>query len=241
MGISALRIPGTPGISGVRVARAAVFTACCVTLSTGAHVLLSGAPLPLPTVAAVAAAVFVLALALAGNGERRFWHIAALLIPLQLAADTVFTTGQATCYGPGGGPVTGPLRVMGVDLMCAGGDVGTPLDWGASIAAGEHAPQLHHPAGPWLLLAAHVAVGLAAAAWLRSGEAALGRLLRSAAAATFRPLLLAAAIRVPAGGSGAAPRRIPPVGRPEGTAPALPLLIHSVARRGPPPFLAPAR
>ncbi len=241
MGISALRTPGTPGVAGIRVARAAVFAALCVTLSTGAHVLLSGAPLPLPTVAAVTAAVFVIALVLAGNGERRFWHIAALLIPLQLAADTVFTTGQEACYGPGGGPVTGPLRVMGVDLMCAGGDVGTPLDWGASLAAGEHASQLHHPAGPWLLLAAHVGVGLAAAAWLRSGEAALGRLLRSAVAATFRPLLLAVAIRVPAADSGEAPRRARPAARPEGSAPALPLLTHSVVRRGPPPFLAPAR
>lgn len=45
------------------------------------------------------------------------------------------------------------------------------------------------PAVPWLLLAAHVAVGLLAAAWLRRGESALAGLLCAAAAVAFRPLL----------------------------------------------------
>jgi hypothetical protein len=225
-------------MAGIRVARAAVFAALCVTLSTGAHVLLSGEPLPLATVALVAFAVFLLALALAGDGQRRFGRIAALLLPLQLAADTLFTTGQATCYGPGGGPVTGPLRIMGVDLVCAGGDFGTPL---SRFAAGEQAAALgalNHPAAaPWLLLAAHVAVGLGAAAWLAGGEAALARLLRSAVAATFRPLLVAVAALWPAPdrASRLAPRATRRRSRPS---PAFPLLSHSVVRRGPPPVLA---
>ncbi|MEU5181340.1 hypothetical protein AB0G49_14925, partial [Streptomyces longwoodensis] len=69
-------------ISGTRLraARAALFTALVVTLSTASHVLLSRAPLPLNTVAAVAAAVFALAYALAGR-ERGFGPIAALLVP----------------------------------------------------------------------------------------------------------------------------------------------------------------
>ncbi len=91
----------------LRAVRAALFTALVVTLSTASHVLLSGVPLPLPTVAAVAAAVFALAYALAGR-ERSFGRIAALLIPLELAADTIFTTGQHVCYGRAGGPVAGP-------------------------------------------------------------------------------------------------------------------------------------
>ncbi|MDT0309194.1 hypothetical protein RM780_19825 [Streptomyces sp. DSM 44917] len=213
--------------SGIRVARAAVFAALTVTLSAGAHVLLSGTPLPLPAVAAVTAAVFALAWSLAGEHERGYRAIAALLLPLQLGADTVFTTGQETCYGPGGGPVTGPLRLMGVDLLCAGGDVGTPL---AGLAAPHQAAD---PAGPWLLLSAHLVAGLAAAAWLRCGERALARLLRSAAAATFRPLLLAVAALGAARAAHPAPR-LPRPRASRAALPGLPLLSHSVLRRGPP-------
>ncbi|MGP3970589.1 hypothetical protein [Streptomyces sp. 6N223] len=208
----------------MRVARAAVFAALCVTLSAGAQVLLSGAPLPFATVAVVGVAVFLLALALAGHGPRRFAHIAAVLVPLHLAADTVFTTGQSSCYGPGGGPVTGPLRIMGVDLMCSGGDLGSPLT-----------ESLQHPAAPWLLLAAHLVAGLLAAAWLACGEAALARLIRAAVATAFRPLLVAVAalrpnaaataVTVPGRARRASERR---------PGPALPLLFHSVVRRGPP-------
>ncbi|RMI43572.1 hypothetical protein EBN88_07145, partial [Streptomyces triticirhizae] len=150
--------------------RAAVFAALCVTLSAGAHVLLSGRPLPTPAVAMVSLGVFVLALTLAGERERGFAAIAALLVPLQLAADTVFTAGQGACYGPGAAPTPGPLRLFGVDVVCAGGDVGTPL---ARLVADGPRPLAEapgHAAGPWLLLAAHVAVGLAAAGWLRGGE-----------------------------------------------------------------------
>ncbi|MZE75872.1 hypothetical protein GTY57_02170, partial [Streptomyces sp. SID5475] len=110
----------------LRTLRAALFTALCLTLSTAAHVALSGVPLPVAPVAAVAAGVFLIAYALAGR-ERGFWSIAALLVPLELAADTVFTTGRHTCYGESGGPVAGPLRSLGVDLLCGGGTLGTPL------------------------------------------------------------------------------------------------------------------
>ncbi|NSC21169.1 hypothetical protein FM076_08075, partial [Streptomyces albus subsp. chlorinus] len=84
------------GAAGMRTARAGLFTALCVTLSCGAHVLLSGSPVPLRPLLAVSAAVFVLAFALAGR-ERGYARIAALLVPLELAADTVFTTGQHAC------------------------------------------------------------------------------------------------------------------------------------------------
>src|SRR5687768_11857528 len=101
-------------MSGMRLRglRAAIFTALVVTLSAASHVLLSRAPLPLSTVAALAAAVFAAAFALSAR-ERGFWRIAGLLIPLELAADTVFTTGQHVCYGPAGGPVAGSLRAVG--------------------------------------------------------------------------------------------------------------------------------
>ncbi|WP_372348690.1 hypothetical protein [Streptomyces sp. KL116D] len=218
-------------ISGtqLRAVRAALFTALVVTLSAASHVLLSRVPLPLPTVAAIAGAVFVIAYALAGR-ERRFGRIAALLVPLELAADTVFTTGQHVCYGEAGGPVAGTLRSFGFDVLCAG-NVGTPL---ARMAGGTDraAALLAHsdPAASWLLLGAHVTVGLLAAAWLRRGEQALAQLLRAVAAFTFRPLLLACAA-VTAHREPAAP----------GTRPAARVAaahtriwVHSVGRRGPP-------
>lgn len=219
-------IPGTQ----LRAVRAALFTAVVVTLSTASHVLLSRVPLPLGTMAAIAAAVFVIAYALAGR-ERGFGRIAALLIPLELTADTVFTTGQHVCYGRAGGPVAGPLRSVGFDVLC-GGSVGTPLAHVTGGSGGRAAALLAQtdPAAAWLLLAAHVTVGLLAAAWLRRGDRALDQLLRAVAAATFRPLLIAvAAVTVRL----APVRRLPrPARRSAGARTRL--FVHSLGRRGPP-------
>jgi hypothetical protein len=230
---------------GVRTTRAALFTALCVTLSSGAHVLLSGSPVPLRPFLVVTAVIFAIAFALAGR-ERDYVRIAALLIPLELAADTVFTTGQHACYGQTGGPVTGPLRSVGFDLLCGGGSVGTPLARMAARGGGADTyPLGFHgipgPALPWVLLAAHVGVGLLAALWLRRGEAAVARLLRSAAATAFSPLWFAVAVGAAHRGSEhgnglTVPRRTPEPGAPR----ALPLLTHSVHRRGPPVLTAAA-
>ncbi|MCX4991551.1 hypothetical protein [Streptomyces sp. NBC_00568] len=219
-------------ISGtqLRAVRAAVFTAVVVTLSAASHVLLSHMPLPLSTVAVIAAAVFALAFALAGR-ERGFGRIAALLIPLELAADTVFTTGQHVCYGRAGGPVAGPLRSVGFDVLC-GGSVGAPLARVTGGAPDRAAALLAQadPAASWLLLGAHVAVGLLAAGWLRRGERALDQLLRAVAATTFRPLLLAvAAVTVRL-----APARPLPRTARRSTAARTRLFVHSLGRRGPP-------
>ncbi|WP_406167807.1 hypothetical protein [Streptomyces sp. NBC_00996] len=244
-------------MSGIqlRAVRAALFTALVVTLSTASHVLLSRVPLSANTVAAVAVAVFLLAYALAGR-ERGFGRIAALLIPLELAADTVFTTGQHLCYGRAGGPVAGPLRSVGWDVLCGNGtQVGTPLaQWGRGGAERLHegwwsgggwagtdtdrlAALLAHadPATAWLLLAAHVGVGLLAAAWLRRGERALDRLVRAAAATTFRPLLLAVAAVAVRPGPTVRCVRLP---HPRTAIARNRVLVHSLGRRGPPYSLA---
>ncbi|MFF2202958.1 hypothetical protein [Streptomyces sp. NPDC058145] len=220
-------------ISGtqLRAVRAALFTAVVVTLSTASHVLLSRAPLPVATVTAVATGVFVTAYALAGR-ERGFGRIAALLIPLELAADTVFTTGQQSCYGRAGGPVAGPLHAFGFDVLCQGGSVGTPLAQ-VTGAPGRGAGVPLTDAGPaaaWLLLAAHLGVGLLAAAWLRRGERALAQLLGAVTATTFRPLLLAAA----AGTVRLLPVRRLPRPAPWPAVAGDRLLVHSLGRRGPP-------
>ncbi|WP_314172759.1 hypothetical protein [Streptomyces winkii] len=244
--------------AGIRTVRAVVFTVLCVTLSAGSHVLLSGVPLPLGPLLAVTGVIFLLAFALADR-ERGYGRIASVLIPLELLADTVFTTGQHTCYGQVGGPVTGPLRTVGVDLLCGGGGVGTPLAHAAAQNGGHGAAEAlargsqsggalgqfgsSGPLGPleatpsatpFLLLAAHVTVGLIAAAWLRRGEAALAGLLRAASVTAFRPLRLAfAAGRRTYEHRGSVPalRSLPVLGPRT-----LPLLTHSVHRRGPPPL-----
>jgi hypothetical protein len=202
----------------LRALRAALFAALCVTLSVTSHVLLSSMPLPLTAVVGAYAVVFGAAYALGGR-ERGYWAIAALLVPLELAADTAFTAGQHTCYGPGGGPVTGSWRA----LTCDGGAVGGTLAHTTGTGPADSA-------SPWLLLAVHLMVGLAASWWLRRGEAALHRVLRTA----FRPLAVAMAAAL--GGSTAPDRRLPAArpGLGVAAAPGLPLLLHSVVRRGPP-------
>jgi len=181
--------------------------------------------------------VFVVAYALAGR-ERGFARIAALLIPLELAADTVFTTGQHVCYGRAGGPVAGPLRSVGWDLLCGSNtQVSTPLARVTGTGTDRVTALLAHadPATAWLLLGAHIGVGLLAAAWLRRGERALTQLLRAVAATTFRPLLLAvAAVAVrPA----CTLRRIRRPG-PRTAVASDRLLAHSLGRRGPPRSVA---
>ncbi|MFE2329430.1 hypothetical protein ACFXD5_36955 [Streptomyces sp. NPDC059385] len=226
-------------ISGVRLRglRAALFSALVVLLSAGSHVLMSRVPLPPAPLVGAFAAVFALSYALAGR-ERGFGSIAGLLVPLELAADTVFTSGQHVCYGPAGGPVAGPLRALGLDALCGGTPVGGALT-GVTGPAADPAALLASPGpwAPWLLLGAHVSVGLLAAAWLHRGERALGRLLRAVAAFAFRPLSLAAAGA--AGSVGPKPRPARPTLPGAGARTRFP--AHSVGRRGPPVLGAFAR
>ncbi|MCX4544114.1 hypothetical protein [Streptomyces sp. NBC_01565] len=212
---------------GLRGLRAALFSALVVLLSAGSHVLMSRAPLPPSLVAGAFAGVFLIAYALAGR-ERGFAPIAGLLVPLELAADTVFTTGQHLCYGPAGGPVSGPLRALGLEELCGGTPLGGPLTARAGGPAAALAVE-PGPWTPWLLLGAHVSVGLLAAVWLRHGERALGRLVRAVAAFAFRPLLLVAASAAVVGPARRAPR---PVRSGAGARTRFP--AHSVGRRGPP-------
>jgi hypothetical protein len=225
----------------LRALRAALFAALCVTLSSTSHVLLARTALPLTAVAAAFAAVFAVAYVMAGRGERGFWSIAGLLVPLELAIDTVFTSGRQTCYGPSGGPVTGSWRSLHETVFChgqVGAGAGSGMAGRLSQVSGGAGLTTQVPSAtvPWLLLATHIAVGLLAAWWLRRGEAALHRVARAVVAAAFRPLLLAVA----AGRTGHGPRgaawTVRPPAAPAGPVPLL--LQHSVVRRGPPVLAA---
>ncbi|WP_424214207.1 hypothetical protein ACN20G_20225 [Streptomyces sp. BI20] len=214
---------------GLRGPRAALFSAVVVLLSAGSHVLMSRTPLPPLAVGGAFLAVFALAYVLAGARERSFAGIAGTLVPLELALDTVFTAGRHFCYGPAGGPVSGPLRALGLEELCGGAPLGGPLaEVGGRSGVAFWAPD---PLVPWLLLGAHVSVGLLAAWWLRHGERALGRLAGAVSAFAFRPLALvvAAGARVPVGSVGRGPR--PTVGVRAGRTR---LIAHCVGRRGPP-------
>ncbi|WNI15106.1 hypothetical protein [Actinacidiphila sp. ITFR-21] len=216
----------------LRVVRAALFAALCVTLSSTSHVLMAHTPLPLFAVGGAFAAVFTLAYLLGGR-ERGFWAIAGLMVPVELAVDTLFTSGQQACYGPSGGPVTGSWRTLHEAVVCHGSQVGGGL---AAVPGGQAAQQMPSTALPWLLLAAHVSVGLLASWWLRSGETALLRVLRSTAAAAFRPLLFAVAAAGPV--TAPPPGRPRPAARSAAGAPSARPLLHAVVRRGPPVLVA---
>ena len=209
--------------------RAALFAALCVTLSSTSHVLMSREPLPPAVVATAFAAVFGVAYLVAGRRECGFRLIAAMMVPLELAVDTWFTSGQQLCYGPSGGPVTGSWRSFHNAVICHGGEAGGRLP---GVSGASAAAQMPSATLPWVLLALHVSVGLLASWWLRRGEAGLQRVLRAASAAAFRPLLFAAAaVRRTA----PLPRRVCPAAAPVSPgALSARSLMHAVVRRGPP-------
>lgn len=215
-----------------RALRAAVFTALAVPLSALGQVVLTGRPLPLTLVAAATVAVFLVAAVLAGS-ERRLVQITAVLVPVELLLNTTFNLGQATC-APAFGPDHLPTRGMGL-LVCGGG----------SVDGSFLSEQLGHP-GPvapaltqLFVLLVHLAIALAAAVWLRLGDAALSglaralRSLRQSVATPLRLLLLLAPVparpvlRVP----------LPASDRPR---PRRELVVLSPAPRRGPPVFAPA-
>jgi hypothetical protein len=206
------------------VLRALVFTVLAVTVSSGSHVLMTTVPLPWPTVLAAGAASFVLALLL-GRRERSYPAIAALLVPLELALDTLFTDGQANCYRiTGQGPLLGPWHSVNTLFCGSTGPVTVVHPVGGGFA-------------PWLVLAGHLLVGLVAAWWLSRGEIAAFRLVRAIGA---RLLLVAAPLRralrlLAAALASAGPPPLPYRRPPARIDPAGPLrLRHALARRGPP-------
>ncbi|MFB7619234.1 hypothetical protein [Kitasatospora sp. NPDC056181] len=222
----------TTSTPATRALRAAVFTALAVPLSALGQVVITGRPLPLNLVAAATVVVFLVASAVAG-GERRLLHISAVMVPVELLLNTTFNLGQAGC-GPVLGAGHSPTRGMNL-LVCGGGSVDGSLFSGPLGHAGPVAPA----ATQLLVLLVHLLMALAAAAWLRLGDAALSglaralRALRQSVAAPLRALVLLLApapvrpvLRVPLPASdrprprredvvlSPAPRRGPPVPAP---------------------------
>ncbi|MET9873264.1 hypothetical protein ABZZ36_01305 [Actinacidiphila glaucinigra] len=232
----------------LRLLRAAVFTAVCVVLSAGAHMLASGHGVPGWTLAAGWLAVFAFATPLAGR-ERSTPAIATGLAGGQLVLHVLFNLG-GICGGGGVAEIAGRLLCderatelpSHVHTVAAGtshmaGMPGMAAMPGMSPAAAE-STMLSYSL-PMLL--GHAVAALTAGWLLRRGEAALWRLValsvRGLAELSGGALRHAVAlVRLLLTGSPAAPCAVPGAGRTDGSAPVprTVLLRHSLARRGPP-------
>ncbi|WP_441247577.1 hypothetical protein [Kitasatospora sp. McL0602] len=194
-----------------RALRAAVFTALAVPLSALGHVVVTGRALPLALVAAATVVVFLVAYTASGS-RRRFLHISAVLVPVELLLNTAFNLGQDTCATA--------AQSHGVDLLvCGGGSVnGSFL---TSSAPGTTQA---------LVLVLHLALALTAALWLSLGEAALGGLAEAVRAiAPLRVLRLLLA-PLPSCPSVLAP--VPDAG--QALPPRTEVVLSPAPRRGPP-------
>ncbi|WP_405010259.1 hypothetical protein [Kitasatospora sp. NBC_01539] len=170
------------GSPATRALRAAVFTALAVPLAALGQVVLTGRPLPASLLLGCTVAVLLLGLALC-DGRPGPWRAAAVMLPVQLLLTTAFNLGQAGC-------APASARAHGMDLLVCGG---------GSVPSG---PLLSGPVGPGggavrlTVLLVHLGLALAAALWLRLGEAAVGgaaavlRTARAAAGHACRRLLL---------------------------------------------------
>ncbi|MCC3775485.1 hypothetical protein [Streptomyces sp. UNOB3_S3] len=188
----------------LRLIRAAVFTAVCVVLSAGGHVLASCAKVPLWTLVAAGAAVLAVAVPLAGR-ERSLPGIAAALAVGQLALHALFALGQhgtrgadaAAAHRAGGdghlidfaGQLLCDQRPMSADrarqvITNAGLDpaVHTPAASAPGGGAGPGAGSFVHALLPSpAMVLGHLLAALALGWLLRRGEAALWRLVRLSA------------------------------------------------------------
>ncbi|MFI9239115.1 hypothetical protein [Streptomyces sp. NPDC053079] len=248
----------------LRLIRAAVFTAVCVLLSAGGHVLASCASVPPWTLAAGFAAVFGVAVLLAGR-ERSLPGIALFLAVGQLALHTLFGLGQHLSGAGAAGRQAaheGGLIRFAAQLTCnqapmsAGQARRIVLDAGLDPAvhpaamgmpAGVPAPvraSLAHTLLPSLpMVLGHLLAALVLGWLLRRGEAALWRAVRlsarsargAAEAALVRALrAVLVLVGVPAVEPPVAAAH-PAYGQDERPAQE-PELRHLVIRRGPPRF-----
>ncbi|MGW1072342.1 hypothetical protein [Streptomyces sp. NPDC002537] len=247
----------------LRLFRAAVFTAVCVLLSAGGHVLASCASVPLWTLCAGFAGVFAAVVPLAGR-ERSLPGIAAVLAAGQLALHTLFGLGQQSAgTTPRQAGSDGRLITFAARLICnqphpasaaearrvitdAGLDPSVhPMQMPAPVPAAASSPlDALLPSLPMLL--GHLLAALALGWLLRRGEVALWRVVglsersaRGVAEAALVRALRAAFTLVRALCDRTGVQPVAPVRRAYGEdeRPASePVLQHFVIRRGPPRF-----
>ncbi|UGY92485.1 hypothetical protein [Streptomyces gobiensis] len=214
-------MPVVRASADMRLLRAAVFTAACVTLSAAGHILAAGATIPLWTLGAAVVLVFAVAAPLAGR-ERSLPGIAGGLAGGQIALHMLFACGQGATVAPSGGSERGGLMALASSLVCnaqalgpmteaeahrivtdaglgglvaeQGGHATAALGSGAGLSPGECLQAVVRTAlamASGPMLLGHLAAALGAGWLLRRGEAALWRLIRLSAVATDELLLRA--------------------------------------------------
>ncbi|MEI7034064.1 hypothetical protein [Streptomyces pratensis] len=196
--------------AGLRLMRAAVFTAVCVVLSAAGHAFADGAVVPLWTLLAGFLGILAIAAALAGR-ERSLPSIAGALAGGQIVLHSVFAIGShgsapaapAAAETGGGNPLirfaaelvcgAGPAQLNAADahriVSTAGIDPSTLTQGhGHPAAAAENASGIAaaFASVPAMLpglpmFLAHLLAALATGWLLRRGEAALFRLARLSA------------------------------------------------------------
>ncbi|MFD6113337.1 hypothetical protein ACWGQT_07925 [Streptomyces yangpuensis] len=234
--------------AGLRLIRAAVFTAVCVVLSAAGHALASCATVPWWSLCIGFLAVFAIAAPLAGR-RRTLPGLAAGLATGQLSLHALFGIGQhstAAAQAPVGASDSS-LAELAARLVCGGNSV--PLSTAdarrileaagldpAALAQqaaeqghGTHVAQAVTTApetglfSPAMLLG-HLLAALVAGWLLGRGDAALFRLVElsrlTAEAVPMRPLRAALAFVRALGAGLGGPARTPRTGRRTGTDPA---------------------
>ncbi len=248
----------------LRLLRAAVFAAVCVTLSAAGHAMASGGGIPPWALLAGWAGVLALAAPLAGR-ERSLPGIAAAMLGGQLGLHILFSAGQ-WCAGPVSDERSGRIMALAGRLLC--NSQLPPLTPGSAerLLRQAHIDPSSAPALPQSMpgmpgmpgaavghgclayslpmLCGHLAAALVTGWLLRRGEAALWRLVRLSGhgvrrAAALLPLSVALiAVRTLALVAGLLAERLSGVRRGRAAYgrghPESVLLQHSVSRRGPP-------
>lgn len=261
-----MSVPVRAGVD-MRLLRAAVFSAVCVTLSAAGHAMASGAPIAPWALVAAWAATSVLVAPLAGR-ERALPQISATLLGGELGLHLVFCLGQMQSAAAQSGGATA-LNTAAGRLLCsldlanlsqadlarivsASGLGPTQLSgMGTGTASAAHAMSSGLMLTP-AMLGAHLAAALVLGWLLRCGESALWRIVRLAryGAEQLTALLplgdVLAALRALARIAGlleseqGPDRRLRQVGSEAGRLSSLGLQ-YSVIRRGPPAGLCVTR
>ncbi|MFE9428779.1 hypothetical protein ACFYNO_38195 [Kitasatospora sp. NPDC006697] len=248
-------VPARPGGAGwdLRLLRAVPFALVCTLIAALGHHLAQGGPVAPGTLAAGFAAVLLPAAALGGR-ERSLGGIAAVLGLGQLGLHLLFHAAGHAAMGAGLTVDQVAGRLVCNDMPGMRGTLPAGTDAAALVGAAgldPHAYQAGAPmahAGPWwllgltpLMLLGHLLAAAVAGWWLRCGEAAVWRAVRSTGRAAreltrwtaplYRALaLLSALLGLRPSGAPSRPRRRTERHR-------LPLAVvlrHSVIRRGPP-------
>jgi hypothetical protein len=223
--------------AGMRLLRAAVFSAVCVALSAVGHTMASGAGIPLWALLVGWAAICCLATPLAGR-ECSMPGITATLLCGQVALHLGF------CLAQGRAPAAAAPSADGGGVHALSGMTGMSGMVDAASHSGQAMPMdlMLTPA----MFVAHLAATFALGWILRGGEAALWRIVRASARRVDALAGLLATVLATA-------RALTPAACPLDARPDVPwpgeadcgrvetfILRHSVMRRGPPALVTAA-